>query len=76
MESGQIPAPLYLVVDSLTEGVTLTDSKGTFGGWGYVAEGRGKGSLFPNQSQTFVLQFSNPADATISFIPLLYSGTL
>ncbi len=76
MESGQIPAPLYLVVDSLTEGVTLTDSKVTFGGWGYVAEGRGEGSLFPNQSQTFVLQFSNPADATISFIPLLYSGTL
>ncbi len=54
---------------------------GSFGGWPYLTISKFVFSpqqafphISPNQSITLSLQFSGPENASISFIPLVYSG--
>jgi len=74
-----IPNPVGIVLDSLTPGVTYVPTpptqSGTFGGWPWQGESRGK-ELLPGHPTDFLLQFSNPSNLAISFNPILYQGTL
>ena len=70
----QIHGPVSIVLDSLTEGVSLEDSTGVFGGWPYLAVF--PNGLAPHIVAVFHLVFSNPTGGAISFVPLFYSGSL
>ena len=65
---------MQIVLDSLTPGVTLTDASGTFGGWSYITV-PAVGSLAPGESASVSVIFKNPANATINFSPVAYSGS-
>jgi hypothetical protein len=69
-----IAGPIQVVVDSLTSGVTIANASGTFGGWSYVTV-PAVGSLAPGQSATVTIVFKNPANTTINFSPVVYSGS-
>lgn len=69
-----ITGPFQFVLDSLTPGVTLMGSTGTFGGWQYMTVPN-RVSLEPGQSALFNAAFSNPEGETITFSPMIYSGS-
>lgn len=71
----QVNGPLQMVLTSLTSGVSLANASGTFAGLQYVSIPL-TGTLAPGQSATVPVQFKDPSNATISFVPLIYSGTL
>ncbi len=73
--TGVIQGPLQLVFASLTAGVTVANSTGTFTGLGYVTVPL-SGSLAPGQAATIAVRFKNPAGATINFTPIVYTGSL
>lgn len=75
VSSSRIAGPFLVVFDSLTEGVTLTDSTGSFGCWPYLAV-PGVDSLKPGHSASVNLHFSNPKNETIKYVPLIYYGKL
>ena len=68
------PTSFQLALNSLTAGVTLVNSTGTFNQGPYITV-PALLSLFPGQSVTVALQFSNPSDATINFTPEVYAGS-
>jgi hypothetical protein len=72
--SSTIDGPFQVVLDSLTEGVTLTNATSTFGGWSFITV-PAVGSLAPGQSAPVSVVFSNPSNVTIDFAPVVYSGT-
>lgn len=69
-----IDGPFQVVFDSLTDGVTLTNATSSFGGWPFITV-QAVGSLSPGQSASVNVQFKNPANATISMSPLIYTGS-
>lgn len=75
VSANSIDGPLQIVFDSLTSGVILTDASGTFGGWTYVTVPNAD-SLAPNQSVSTTVQFSNPSNQSVSFVPIVYSGDM
>lgn len=70
-----INGPFQIVLVSLPAGVTLDNATNTFGGFPYITLPN-LNSLAPGQSSTVILQFKNPSFATITFSPLIYSGSL
>jgi len=54
-------------------GATLANPTGNFGGRPYITV-PGVGSLIPGQSAKVNVQFKNPSNATINFMPVPYSG--
>jgi hypothetical protein len=70
-----ISGPFQLVLTSLPAGVTLHGTTRSFGGFPYVTAPN-VNSLSPGQSTTVILQFNNPSLATITFAPMVYSGSL
>jgi hypothetical protein len=73
--SSAINGPLQIVLMSLTPGVTLVNATGNFVGSAYITVSL-SGSLGPGQSSTVAVQFKNPANAKITFTPIIYSGSL
>jgi hypothetical protein len=71
---GTILGPFQVVLDSLTDGVTLANSTSTFSCWPYLTV-PAVDSLEPGQSATVNVQFSNPKNATIKYVPMVYSGS-
>ena len=69
-----IVGPFRIVLDSLTEGVTLANSTSTFSCWPYITVPDAD-SLEPGRSASVNLQFSNPKNATIKYVPMVYSGS-
>src|SRR5579863_861416 len=74
VSSSTIAGPFQIVLNSLTSGVTVANATSTFGGWSYVTVPT-VSSLAPGQSATVPVQFKNPSNATIRFIPLTYVGS-
>ncbi len=66
--------PLTVLLANLTAGVSAINPSGTLAGQGPYLSVPGSGSLAPGQSVTVPVQFSNPANASIVFIPKVYSG--
>lgn len=70
-----VDGPFQIVFDSLTSGVTLANSSGSFGGWSYISA-PGVESLAPGQSSSVAIQFTNPQNQTVTFVPIVYSGEM
>ncbi len=68
------PTSFQLALNSLTAGVTLVNSMGTFNQGPYITI-PALVSMFPGQSVTVAVQFSNPSNATINFTPEFYAGS-
>jgi hypothetical protein len=69
-----ISGPIQIVLTKLPPGATLTNATRIFKGSPFVTV-PGVTILAPNQSVTFVMRFANPAKASISFSPVIYSGS-
>ena len=74
--SSAINGPLQIVLMSLTPGVTLANATGKFVGNPYITAPLSGGSLAPGQAATVSVQFKNPSNVTINFVPAIYSGSL
>jgi len=74
VSNGTIAGPFQIVLDSLTGGVTLANASGSFGGWSYITV-PSAGSLAPGQSATVNVNFQNPSNVAINFLPVPYSGS-
>lgn len=70
-----IYGPFEIVFTALTSGVTLANATNTFNGLPYLTV-PALASLAPGQSATVNVQFKNPANKTINFAPVIYSGGL
>jgi hypothetical protein len=68
-----IGGPFQIVANSLTAGVTLLNANGTFNGNRYLT--LSLSSLGPSQSATATLQFSDPTNVSIHFVPVIFSGS-
>ena len=68
-----ISAPVQLVLNSLTAGVTLFNATGTTSGKPYITSNV---SLAPGASVAVPVQFTNPGAVVINFTPTVLSGTL
>ena len=67
-----INAPVQLVFDDLTPGVTLVNQTGTFAGDPYITATTA--SLAPGASVQVVARFNNPNNVRIGYTPRVYSG--
>lgn len=70
-----VDGPFQIVLDSLTSGVILANSSGSFGGWSYISVPSIE-SLAPGQSSSVAVQFTNPQNQTVTFVPIVYSGEM
>jgi uncharacterized repeat protein (TIGR01451 family) len=70
-----INGPLSILLTSLPAGVTLANATGTFNGSPFLAV-PGSATLGAGQSATVSVQFSDPTNASITFTPVIYSGSL
>jgi hypothetical protein len=69
-----IAGPFQIVLDTLTQGMTLTNASGTFGAWSYITV-PGVGTLAPGQSASVSVVFKDPTNAIINFTPVVYGGS-
>ncbi|KAF0219889.1 MAG: HYR domain-containing [Geobacteraceae bacterium] len=71
--SGQtaLSGPFALWLNNLTGGVTLVNGNGTFNGYPHI-DPTAPTNLNPGESFSVPLQFSNPANAKISFSPVTF----
>jgi hypothetical protein len=69
-----IAGPFQIVLNSLTAGVGLANLTGVFGGWPYLTVSNLSG-LAASQSTIVSVQFKNPSNETITFLPICYSGS-
>jgi hypothetical protein len=72
--TSSIDRPLTVVLTNITAGVTAVNAGGSRPGQGYFYTVSGSGPLAPGQSASFAVQFTNPSNARISFVPKVYSG--
>lgn len=69
-----IDRPLTLLLTGLTAGVTAPTATGLLPGQGPYFAVPGTGPIGAGQSATVAVQFVNPANARITFVPQVYSG--
>lgn len=74
VSTSAIQGPFQIVFTSLTTGVVMTNSTGTFGGFPYLTVA-GVSSLAPSQAIIVNLQFQASSPA-IQFVPITYTGSL
>ena len=74
VSSRSIVGPFQIVFDSLTSGVTLTNSSSTFACWPFLTVPDVE-SLKPGQPASVNLHFSNPKNETIKYVPMVYAGS-
>lgn len=74
ISTAPINGPFQLVLNSLANGVTVTNPSGSFGGFPFVTVPT-SGSLAPGQSASVKVEFKNPSNASINFTPVTYSGS-
>jgi hypothetical protein len=70
-----ISGPFQIVFMSLPANVTVANATRSFYG-NPVITVPGVATLAPGYSSTVSVQFRNPSNATISFTPVIYSGSL
>ena len=66
-----IAAPIQVVLNGLTSGITLANSTGSFGGSPYVTSNT---NLASGQSVAVPVQYSNPGNLASNLIVKIYSG--
>jgi len=69
-----IDGPFQIVLDSLTNGVSLVNATSTFGGWPFITVSAA-GALAPGQSASVNVQFKNPSNSVINLSPVVFSGS-
>jgi hypothetical protein len=69
-----ISGPLTLLLTGLTAGVTAPTAAGLLPGQGPFYAIPASGPIGPGQSATVAVQFVNPSNARITFVPQVYSG--
>jgi len=73
--SGQaLTGPMQIVLTDLKAGITLANATGTFNGSPFITV-PGVTTLKPGQSASVALQFSDPSNAMINAVPVVYSGS-
>jgi hypothetical protein len=75
ISASPINRPLTIVLTNLTPGVTALNTAGTLPGQGPYYVAPGPGTLNPGASVQVAVEFSNPANAKISFVAKTFSGT-
>ena len=70
-----INGPLQVLFMGMTAGVTLVNATGNLSGTPYLTIPALNG-LGPGQSVTVSVQFSNPSNAKITVIPVVYTGSI
>ena len=73
--TSSLDRPLTIVLTNLTMGVTAVNASGLRAGQGYYYTLPGSTALGAGQSVSVPVQFSNPANARISFVGTVYSGS-
>ncbi len=73
--TASVDSPLTVVLTNMTAGVTAVNASGLQPGQGYFYTVAGTGPLAPGQAASFAVQFKNPSNARISFVPKVYSGS-
>ena len=73
--TSSVDRPLTVVLTNMTAGVTAVNASGLKPGQGYFYTIPGSGPLAPGQAASFAVQFTNPSNARISFVPKVYSGS-
>jgi hypothetical protein len=71
--AASIPAPIQVVLTNLTSGVTMTNNTGMWNGSPYITV-LGSGSLAAGASTSLTITFTNPNNASISFVPMAAIG--
>jgi hypothetical protein len=69
-----INVPLQVVFTSLTAGVTLVNRRDVVNGAPYITASTAT-TLAPGQTATVPMQFNNPSNGLIKFVPVIYSGS-
>jgi hypothetical protein len=69
-----ISGPLQILFMGLTSGVALVNATSNLSGTPYLTV-TGAASLAPGQSATVNVEFKNPSNATINFVPMICSGS-
>lgn len=69
-----ISGPFQIAFESLPGGVTLENASGTYNGSPYITVN--VTNLTAGQSASVSVQFSDPSLASITFVPVVYSGSL
>jgi hypothetical protein len=70
-----ISGPLQILLMGMPFNVMLVNATGNLSGTPYLTVAAEAG-LDPGQSITVSVQFNNPSNATISFTPVIYSGSI
>jgi hypothetical protein len=73
--SSTIAGPVQILFAALPANVTLLNPTGNLSGTPYLSV-PGVVSLGPGQSITVIVEFAGPSNATVTFTPLLYSGSI
>jgi len=73
--TSSVDRPLTVVLTNMSAGVTAVNASGLQPGQGYFYTLPGSGPLTPGQAASFAVQFTNPSNARISFVPKVYSGS-
>ena len=68
-----IDAPIELLFDDLTPGVTLLNADGAFAGAPYITLLPANLPLLPGQSRVTLVRFANPNEMTITYTPRVFS---
>jgi hypothetical protein len=68
--AGAIAGPVYLVLDGLPSGVTLQNASGLRNGKPYIT----LGGLAAGSSVSTALVFKNPANLSLTYTPVVYTG--
>jgi hypothetical protein len=72
--STSISGPIEVVLTNLTAGVAMRNNTGAQNGSPYITVT--SASLAPGESSKVMIEFSNTKNASISFTPVTYSGSL
>jgi hypothetical protein len=70
-----ISGPLQILFTGMPVNVTLANATRDLWGTPYLTVPAAAG-LAPGQSVTVAVQFKNPSNTTINFVPAIYSGSI
>jgi hypothetical protein len=73
--TSSVDRPLTVVLTNISAGVTAVNASGVQPGQGYFYTLPGSDPLTPGQAANFAVQFTNPSNARINFVPKVYSGS-
>lgn len=73
VSNGVLTGPFQIVLTSLPSGVNLVNATGSYSGSPFITTGKSS-TLFPGQTTVVSVQFKDPSNAMIHFVPQVYLG--